>query len=71
MGWNRGKDVKHCRWCGVLYYACQPITGDGFCCPAHKQAHYRAYKKWVTTAKISASGLEDQRVTPKKSKKKG
>ena len=42
------KDKKHCRWCGSAYYAFHPIGKDGFCKGAHKQAHYRAYKKYVT-----------------------
>ncbi len=39
---------KHCRWCGVEYYAKKPINRDGFCSAACKQAHHRSYKKYVT-----------------------
>lgn len=40
---------KHCRWCGSLYIALKLPYQDGFCCLKHKQAHYRAYKKYVTS----------------------
>ena len=39
---------KYCRWCGRKYEASKPIGRDGFCSPPCKQAHYRAYKKYVT-----------------------
>lgn len=39
---------KHCRWCGNAYNANRPYNRDGFCKTACKQAHYRAYKKYVT-----------------------
>ena len=42
--------TKHCRWCGLGYRAIRPRGRDGFCCPACKQAHYRAYKKYVTAS---------------------
>lgn len=71
MGWNRGQELKHCRWCGKVYFACQPVGRSGFCIPAHKQAHYRAYKKWVTGRQISPGKIRDQRVTPKKARKRG
>lgn len=71
MGWNCGTQPKNCRWCGKLYYACQPVDRDGFCKPSHKQAHYRAYKKWVTAISAAAPGPADQRVTRKTRKKKG
>lgn len=48
MTFGRFRHRKHCRWCQTQYYASVPINGDGFCCAGHKQAHYRAYKKWVT-----------------------
>lgn len=71
MGWNRGKQLKHCRWCTKVYFACQPVDLDGFCTPAHKQAHYRAYKKYVTATSISAATAANLRVTTSKAKKKG
>lgn len=39
---------KHCRWCGKSYIGSYPIDRDGFHSAACKQAHYRAYKKYVT-----------------------
>lgn len=66
MGWNRGKNVKHCRWCGNVYYASQPLYKDGFCKPAHKMAHARAYKKYVTRKNSNVLQPADLRVTPKK-----
>lgn len=42
------KTKKHCRWCGNAYTASKPLYRDGFCSPTCKQAHYRAYKKYVT-----------------------
>lgn len=69
MGWNLGKQVKHCRWCGILYNAAQPLNQDGFCCPAHKQAHYRAYKKYVTAKSSRRAAAGRRGVTRKKRKK--
>lgn len=71
MGWNRGKELKHCRWCGTAYYASQPLYKDGFCKPSHKMAHARAYKKYVTRKSESAARLQDLRVTTSNPKKKG
>lgn len=65
MGWNREKEQKHCRWCGVPYYAAQPLYKDGFCIPAHKMAHTRAYQKYVTQKAGISPGPADQRVTRK------
>jgi len=57
--WDDGdKWLKHCRWCGKAYKAHKPVGRDGFCCNAHKMAHARAYKKYVTRKKISDQ-LED------------
>ncbi len=42
------KTIKYCRWCGGSYTAARPLYKDGFCCQACKQAHHRAYKKYVT-----------------------
>ena len=47
------KVTKHCRWCGKAYRAHKPEGKDGFCCDAHKMAHARAYKKYVTKKKTS------------------
>ena len=47
------KDRKHCRWCGKQYKAHIPKDRDGFCGPTCKQAHYRAYKAYVTRKKTS------------------
>lgn len=54
---------KHCRWCGKQYYGKQPVGKDGFCSGRHKQAHYRAYKKYVTS---EASMRKDRRSDRKK-----
>lgn len=51
---------KHCRWCGTQYSARKPHYRDGFCCKSCKQAHYRAYKKYVTqlqSAGQAAAGI--------------
>lgn len=65
------KILKHCRWCGKGYYAKKPIDRDGFCCKACKQAHYRAYKKWVTARRAAAGTSKDRTVTQKTPKKGG
>ena len=46
------KVEKHCRWCSKPYKAHKPVGRDGFCCDAHKMAHARAYKKYVTRKKL-------------------
>ncbi|GAI71348.1 unnamed protein product [marine sediment metagenome] len=48
MVWFGDKSGRHCRWCGEPYRASRPIGRDGFCTGKCKQAHYRAYKKYVT-----------------------
>lgn len=49
--YERGyKTLKHCRWCGTSYRAKKPVAKDGFCTSKHKQAHYRAYKAYVTAS---------------------
>jgi len=42
------KNNCFCRWCGKCYRPLKMLERDGFCCNAHKQAHYRAYKRYVT-----------------------
>lgn len=65
-------EKKHCRWCGKPYMASKPVGKDGFDNPKCKQAHYRAYKSYVT--RLIAISPADQarrlrrRVTQKKSK---
>lgn len=49
MTYKSYRITKHCRWCGGEYYATKPVNRDGFCKLACKQAHYRAYKKYVTS----------------------
>jgi len=39
---------KYCRWCGNRYKAKKASEKPGFCTNVCKQAHYRAYKKYVT-----------------------
>lgn len=41
-------DEKHCRWCSKSYMAKIPFYRDGFDSNKCRQAHYRAYKKYVT-----------------------
>lgn len=41
-------ETKHCRWCRKAYTTKYSSIGDGFCSNAHKQALYRARKKYVT-----------------------
>ncbi|OHB60893.1 MAG: hypothetical protein A2167_05490 [Planctomycetes bacterium RBG_13_46_10] len=38
----------YCRWCLKAFQADKPLQKGGFCCDAHKQAHWRAYSRWVT-----------------------
>lgn len=48
------KSVWYCRWCGNTYRPQKDTDRDGFCCPACKQAHHRAYKlyiDWITGAR--------------------
>ena len=55
------RDDKHCRWCQKQYYAYKPLYRDGFCSPKCKQAHYRAYKAYVTTKTGQLSALRSDR----------
>lgn len=59
------KRLKHCRWCGKGYYATKPFDRDGFGNKAHKQAHYRAYKKYVTAKSLAAGKRYPRPVTRK------
>lgn len=61
----------YCRWCGTHYKPKEQTDRDGFCCAAHKQAHYRAYRKYVTLQAHESSRAQLLGVTPKKRKKKG
>lgn len=56
----------HCRWCGQGYSAKKPRDRDGFCSRAHRQAHYRAYKNYVTHSTMQNGYPGDARVTRKK-----
>jgi len=60
---------KHCRWCGKQYHAHKPHDRDGFCKTACKQAHYRAYKKYVTTKRLAPGAAGGKPVTRKGRKK--
>lgn len=55
---------KHCRWCQKAYHAHKPVDRDGFCCGKCKQAHYRAYKKYVTgfSAGVATGSTRRRRV---------
>ena len=41
------KSIWYCRWCGKNYKPIKDTDRDGFCCPACKQAHHRAYKLYI------------------------
>jgi len=58
--------TKHCRWCGKPYSAKKPVDRDGFCKAACKQAHYRAYKNYVTAKSQRPAQPAARRVTRKK-----
>ena len=45
------KVIWYCRWCGCEYEPAKQTDRDGFCKKACKQAHHRAYKKYVTLKK--------------------
>jgi len=45
--------MRWCRWCSTAYQTKRDIGRDGFCCPACRQAHYRAYKVWRQCRVIS------------------
>ena len=62
--------AKHCRWCGKPYMAVKPVGKDGFHLPRCKQAHYRAYKKYVTASPQRNPRLRRHPVTQKKKKKR-
>lgn len=56
---------KECQWCSVEF---RPENSkQKHCCTNHKQAHYRAYKKYVT---IQARTCSAKRNADKKRKKK-
>jgi len=57
-GW---KVQKYCRWCGKGYKGTKPNDRDGFCCAKCKQAHYRAYKKYVTGVPAGTGGSAGSR----------
>ena len=59
---------NHCRWCGKAYRAKKPLEKDGFCSNAHKMAHHKAYKKYVTAHSAGSSSPAKGRVTRKKAK---
>lgn len=69
MYWGYTSKQRFCRWCGKQYTAKKPVDRDGFCCFAHKQAHYRAYKKYVT-AKGSQLAADFPRTVTRKKRKK-
>ena len=67
MSWQA---TRYCRWCGKAYKPKKDIGRDGFCCIEHKQAHYRAYKKYVTQKEIREQLIEAKSNARKKRKKK-
>lgn len=68
---NRWIQTKHCRWCQTVYSAIKPYDRDGFCTTPCKQAHYRAYKKYVTHRSTIRQHPAAPSVTPKTHKKRG
>ncbi len=44
------KQTWFCRWDGKQYRPKKETDRDGFCSPACKQAHHRAYKKYQVAA---------------------
>lgn len=60
-----------CHWCGIHYKAKKGRLQARFHSKACKQAHYRAYNKYVTAIRRRKARLELQTVTLKKTKKKG
>jgi hypothetical protein len=58
-----------CRWCSKPYTTKKPLLKDGFCCLACKQAHYRAYKSYVTCSARYRQRAAERGVTHKKVKK--
>jgi hypothetical protein len=59
------KSLKHCRWCGTEYYANYPNHKDGFCSVSCKQAHYRAYKRYITHTRPNQEPAARRQVTRK------
>ena len=60
------KSTFYCRWCGNTYKPLKDTDRDGFCCPACKQAHHRAYKLYIDWK----SGARRKRTKVALSKKK-
>lgn len=67
MAWKR---AHSCRWCGKYYISKKDLKKDGFCCTEHKQAHYRAYKRYVTQKDIREQLVQAKSNARKKRKKK-
>jgi len=65
MWYNKNKYYHHCRWCGIPYKSIKPCKQDGFHSKACKQAHYRAYKKYVTGRPRTPEQPAAKRVTRK------
>ncbi|GAH57530.1 unnamed protein product [marine sediment metagenome] len=60
----------YCRWCSSEYKPLKETDRDGFCKGACKQAHYRAYKHYVTAVAWLISTPAAMSVTKTKRKKK-
>lgn len=56
-----------CHWCSKVYKAKKGRLQARFCCKACKQAHYRAYKKYVTLIGRRKRFARPPAVTQKKS----
>lgn len=59
----------YCRWDQKQFRSKKPLPKGGFCSGVCKQAHYRAYKKYVTQRRAAGGPGPDRRVTQKKRKK--
>ena len=70
MGRYGYSTAKHCRWDGVAYNATKPNDRDGFCCAKCKQAHYRAYKAYVTARSAGPDVGQVKSVTQNAHKKR-
>jgi len=62
------RGYRYCRWCGKEYQPHGYTFKDGFCLDSCKQAHYRAYNKYVTDRASRISTVRN--ANKKRSKKK-
>lgn len=60
-----------CHWCAKVYEAKKGKRQARFCSPKCKQAHHRAYKKYVTRKGSSVDIRNPAKVTQKGSGRRG